>query len=200
MTDPICLDCKGTKHIRSNGIWRRCNCVTRELTTNFVKPRIKSRDPGVTHLPWDSEPFPWNDVNVFGTYDNFRLMVWRSLLAYEQRILRYDYMDASRLVEIYLSQDPEYTRVRDLEELDLFILLIGVADLPNKMLPALVFQILTSRFQLARPSWVFTPLKREQFRYAYGTELSDLLNGASDHSPSLPEAPSASARLDPTAI
>jgi hypothetical protein len=154
---------------------------------------------------WFNEiPYRLDDITVFGAVDNFRMMVWRSLCAHVNNILKYEYLDAHRLVEIYLGQDPDYARIRDLEDLDLVVLLIGVSDPPNKMLPSLCAQLITGRRQLGKPTWIYTPFLTDRFRSIYGPELAELLGiprvTVRDLANTRPEAPPAIDSIDPTAI
>jgi hypothetical protein len=88
----------------------------------------------------------------------------------------YEYFDAYRLVEIYLGQDTTYTRLRDLDSSGLVVIALGVSDLPNRMLPALMCQLLTQRKMTGRSTWVYTPKIGSALRSAYGNELTDLLS------------------------
>jgi hypothetical protein len=122
------------------------------------------------------DPLPLQDLSVSGDYHAFRKMVWRSLTSLEARDLVYEYFDAYRLVEIYLGQDTTYTRLRDLDSYGLVVIALGVSDLPNRMLPALMCQLLTQRKMTGRPTWVYTPKVGSALRAAYGNELTDLLS------------------------
>lgn len=106
-------------------------------------------------------------------------MAWRSLTHYERSDLTYEFFDAYRLVEIFLGQDTVYTRVRDLDTVQLVIIALGVSDLPNRMLSPLMCQVLTQRRMNGQPTWVYTARIGTALRQAYDNSLSDLLGTVS---------------------
>lgn len=118
----------------------------------------------------------------WGSFEAFKLMVWRSLSAYRERRLSYDYLDVYRLVDIFLSKDGEYDSVRPLVNLDIVILVLGLADLPNKLLPNIVVQFLSLRRDGYKPTWVFAPFTLGKVESVYGREVTGLLGGAYDDS------------------
>jgi len=95
---------------------------------------------------------------------------------YEADDLTYDYIDAYRLVEVFLGQDLSYSRVRDLSIQGLMIIVLGVADAPNRMLPKLLCQLVTLRNMDGRPTWIYSPMSvGSKMRGIYGNELVDLM-------------------------
>jgi hypothetical protein len=191
----ICPKCKGTKHIRGPKGWRRCECVQAELSRHYVKPQLR-RNSEKPQVSSGFQPYPLDNVLVSTDFETFRNESWASLLAHNEPI--YDFIDSSRLVEIYLSQDPVYTRIRDLEELPILILGLGVAELPNKMLPHLISQVLTFRFYISMPTWVFTDLLAWHIQDKYPILNNFLVRGI--HPSKMTNPPSLSApaqRLDP---
>jgi hypothetical protein len=103
-------------------------------------------------------------------------MVWRSLIHYFSiGDLTYQYFDAYRLVEIFLGQDSTYDRIRDLADLDLAVMVIGVSDLPNRMLPSVVCQLLTLRKMSAKPTWTYVARAGAALRSSYSNEMTSLL-------------------------
>lgn len=171
MADSLCQLCRGAKHVRNlKGNWVRCSCVKSQLLSQFIKPKVSSGED-ISVLDMSQEPRPLKDWLSIGDYVWFRRTVWRSLVAYEHTGLRYLYDDAYRLVEIYLGNDPEISRLRDLEDYDLVVIVLGLADLPNRMLAPLVVQLLTQRRMAARPTWLYSSTPR--LRERYGAELDD---------------------------
>jgi len=176
--DELCSECGGSKHVRTKTGWRRCSkCSTRVADSLFIKLNIKCGEPSYPPSLEVLSPVPLKDLSCTGEYHDFRKMVWRSLVYYSTLgDLRYEYIDAYRLVEIFLGQDSIYDRVRDLESLDLVVLVLGVSDVPNRMLPALVCQLLTLRKMSGHPTWVFSSKTGAPLRNAYGSnEMVDLL-------------------------
>jgi hypothetical protein len=176
-TDSVCPKCRDSKHVRNHGGhgWIRCDCAKAVSNLLFIRPNIRCGEdvvpPELLKLP----PLALQDITSNGDYHQFRRMVWRSLLSYEDRDLRYAYFDAYRLVEIYLDKDQEFSRVRDLEGFDLIVTAVGVSDLPNRMLAPLLCQLLTQRKMMGLPTWVYVAKTGGALRQAYGNELTDLL-------------------------
>lgn len=170
-----CSICNGSLHIRKGRSWVRCSCAKSITNSLYIKANIKC---GELSYPTDFDnilPLTLKDFSCTGDYHAFRRMVWRSLNYYETVDLRYDYFDAYRLVEIYLGQDTEYGRVRDLDALGLVVTALGVSDLPNRMLAPLFCQLLTQRRMGGLPTWVYSSKTGSLLRSAYGNELADLL-------------------------
>lgn len=105
------------------------------------------------------------------------MMAWRSLVAFRDTGLQYDYLDVYRLVDIYFERDGAdgYPSIRHVVSLDLLILVLGMADLPNKLLPSLLTQMLTLRRDKSHPTWVFAPFSSSRVREVYGSEVAELL-------------------------
>jgi hypothetical protein len=147
-----------------------------DIHSTVIKPNIKCGEEVYPSTFNGFPPLALKDLTVTGEYHDFRYMVWRSLAKYlAANELSYEYMDAYRLVEIFLGKDTLYDRVRDLESLQLLVLVLGVSDLPNRMLPALVCQILTLRKMSGLPTWTFVTRAGSQLRTAYSNEMADLL-------------------------
>ncbi len=109
----------------------------------------------------------------------FKSMVWRSLTRFRDvPSFRYEYLDAYRLVDIFFNRDPgtpSYETPRELVDLELLIMVLGLADLPNKLLPGLIVQALTLRRDADLPTWVFAPFSRTKVHEVYGPDVATLL-------------------------
>lgn len=159
----ICADCRDEHWIRTPTGWRKCHCFETLLTDSFIKPIIRQGDAQLPAKWRKVEPWPLKDrLIIGGSYDEFRWQVWRSLLHYlQQRTLTYDYFDANRLCEIYFGRDgDEYKGVRELRKLDLLVLIVGVADLPNSYLPSLVHSVTRLRSMHGVPTWTYSTVKQ----------------------------------------
>lgn len=168
-----CVLCYGSKHIRTaSGGWTRCKCISQVIQDMFIKPQIKC---GEVELPTKflEVKQELKDYLFVGEFNEFRYIVWASLLKYPE--LTYEYMDAYRLVEIYLDQDSQYKRVRDLEDLDLVVIVLGVSDLPNKMLAPLLIQLLKQRKMLGKPTWTFSSYSKDRLCQIHGSDLAVVL-------------------------
>lgn len=170
-----CPKCKGSKHVRTAKGWTRCDCSRSVTNSLYIKQNIRCGDESYPTELDRLSPLPLKDLTISGEYHEFRKMAWRSLCHYEARDLRYEYMDAYRLVEIFLQQDSTYERVRDLDVCGLVIVALGVSDLPNRMLSPLMCQLLTQRKMSGQPTWVYSSKVGSNLRASYGNELVDLL-------------------------
>lgn len=198
---PDCPHCRGTKHVRTPKGWRRCECIQRSIDQFYISPKIRGTATELPERFKSFSPFPLEDFAVHGDYAQFCGQVWHSLLSYVSFDLHYQFIDAYRLVEIYLDQDVEFKKVRDLEPYDLVIVVIGISDLPNRMLPPLMCMLLQQRRMLGRPTWIYSSLKPSQFLDKYGRDLFSLLTfwqiGSTIEPGSIEVPASHSTRLDP---
>lgn len=171
----MCPICRGSKHVRRGTSWIRCECVKTVTNSLYIRKNIRCGEEAYPQELDKIKPLSLKDFTASGSYHSFRHMVWRSLSYYEAFDLLYEYMDAYRLVEIFLGQDTTYSRVRDLDVCGLVIVSLGVSDLPNRMLSPLMCQLLTQRKMEGLPTWVYTSKVGSPLRSAYGNELADLL-------------------------
>lgn len=166
---PVCEHCGDTKHIRTDKGWRRCVCSLHSL----VHPVIRHGEASYP-VKYDTDP-PWapKDLVYVGDYTEWRHRVWRAVLHVSAT---YDYLDAYRLVEIHFGQDGTYQNVRELVPLGVLMVVLGLAELPNKFIGPTVCQVLTLRQHMAQPTWVYSPIGlTDQFRAVYGQELLTML-------------------------
>lgn len=174
----VCSLCSGKKHVRIPGTfkWTRCSCALYEIARGFIKPKIRQGrlEPSIDVGLWS---FDYRQSAVAHTlpFELFTQIVWKSLLRVPNSELRYDFIEAYRLVEIYLQQDTTYDRVRDLEDLELLIICLGVSEPPNKMLGPLISQILTQRLNADLPTWVYCSGTLASIPERYGSEVKDVI-------------------------
>lgn len=142
---------------------------------SLVLPTLRGNEDGYPAAYDAVPPLPLRDLAATGEYHDFRYRVWRSVLTYPD--LLYDAFDAYRLVEIHFEKDAKYTSVRELIALDLLVLSLGLAELPNRFMGPLVVQVLTLRQQAGPPTWVHVP-RGLDVQQAYTKELADLLRPA----------------------
>jgi hypothetical protein len=148
------------------------------LDVAFIKPAIRGKADSYPVEYNKYPPFALEDMTVGGSWAAlapFKAMVWRSLAEMRDTRLRYDYVDAYRLVDIQFERDETYGSVRSLSDLDLLIFVLGLADVPNKMLPSLICQVLMLRKDAGRPTWVFSPFNRARVLDVYGSSVVDLV-------------------------
>lgn len=161
VTEP-CETCADRRYVRTPHGWINCaSCFWETITQTFVHPALRRGEHRLPD-PWRTkDPWPLKDQLIeTGTFDEFRHRAWRSLLHhYHPTELSYDVVEAFRLVEIQFGRDGEYTSIRDLLDLKLVVLIVGVVDPPNSYGPSLVQTILGLRQMYGRPTWVFAAKK-----------------------------------------
>lgn len=160
----VCAACGGRRFITTSQGRKPCDCYWTILGED-IKPIIRhgeARLPATTTPP--PEPWPLTSKTVTsGDYRTFRHQVWRSLLhhmAINDEFhfqSKYEYMDAGRLGEIAFRQDEEYPSYRGLIRPGLLVLVCGVADPPNKLVPHLVKAVTTLREMHGKPTWIYAP-------------------------------------------
>ena len=163
-----CRKCGGRLFRPSAAGWQRCECYWDRAQQTFIKPQIRGRDETLPPEWLAKTPWPLEDRDETGTYDDFRRMVWVSLLPHVATpAFRYDYFDASRLLDIMFERDTgEYRAVRELKDLDLLVLLTGWSDPRNEYLPMLIDQVLRLRQQLGHPTWQYHGDRRQHLTSA----------------------------------
>jgi hypothetical protein len=72
-------------------------------------------------------------------------------------------------------KDPVYDNPRDLAQPDLLILVLALADVPNKLTAPLLVQVLTTRMEWGRPTWVYAPMPVGRIREEYSAAVTDLI-------------------------
>lgn len=176
---PNCPTCRNRRHIRTNGEWSRCACLTSVIN---IKPIVRGGETRYPELYDQYPPYPLRDLTIGGVpagltpeeTRHFRYMVWRSLLQ-QRETLVYEYLDAYRLVDMQFERDPTYDNPRDLVVPDLVILILGVTEVPNKLLGPLVSQLVSMRRFEGKPTWVYTPMPLLRLREEYGWALADMI-------------------------
>jgi hypothetical protein len=156
-----CADCGGRRYIKTSQGPKRCGCFWATLTED-IKPIIRHGEPSLPAAFAELAPWPLTSKTVTsGDYHLFRHTVWRSLLYHmaEDEVFhfqtKYDYMEAGRLGEIYFRQDEEYPSYRGLLHPGLLVVVCGVADAPNKLLPHLVRAVTALREMHGKPTWIY---------------------------------------------
>lgn len=173
-----CELCDGSLHVRTPCGWVRCSCLSPILDRAFIKAQLRL---GVDKYPeaYDAmTPWPLADTTRGGHWNQFapfKYMAWRSLTTYRDRNLKYDYIDAYRLVDVIFSRDILYTSLRQITELPLLVFVIGMADIPNKLTIPAIVQMLTLRKDMSLPTWTFVPFATSMVPRAFGVDVANIL-------------------------
>jgi hypothetical protein len=175
----LCDVCGDSRHVQTAAGWVRCACLGKILDATYIKPAIRGAATEVPAAVAAQPPYPLADLAVGGARDYlplFKFRVWRSLSAYRDQGLRYDYMDAARFLDIFFDRDEDYPGgLRQVARLPLLVLVLGMADMPNKLQNPAIAQVLTLRRESALPTWVFAPFDGVRVRAQYGGEVADLV-------------------------
>ena len=155
---PECGTCYGRRFVRSgDGRWAPCGaCFWAVVSRTYIKPIIRQGETALGEKWAAEEPWPLTDRMEVGDYQDFRGRVWRSLLHYYTRRLTYDYFEGWRLTEIHFEREQtEYMHLRELKDLDLLVLVTGIADPPNSYTYPLVKYVTELRQMHGKPTWVY---------------------------------------------
>lgn len=159
-----CATCYGRRFVRSaDGRWSPCGvCFWAVVSQTYVKPIIRQGETALGDKWVAEEPWPLTDRMEVGDYQDFRGRVWRALLHYYTRRLTYDYFEGWRLTEIHFQREQtEYTHLRELKDLDLLVLVTGLADPPNSYTIPLVRYVTELRQMHGKPTWIYAKSRKD---------------------------------------
>lgn len=152
--------------------WVRCPCMEDEVNQRtlgqFYTPLIVPS----TKLSSKLE----ENLILEGPLAEIRKHVSRALVDLRERGGSFESFDSYKLVEIYLGKDEEYeTQSKAALDHDLLILLLGFADIRNRMLPELLTQVLSRRELLFKPTWIVLGLPFKLISTKYSSEVEDAI-------------------------
>jgi len=165
--------CGRTGHVRApDGSWSRCHCLNKEMEKRRLGPffcdnPIKT-SPVMTFID--------RSCLFTGSLSSLRPHVAGVIQNLEAKGKSVRYMDAYRLIEIYLEKDPEFQTTSEGTEADLLIFLVGFGDPRNKYLPELLVQAIDRREILSKATWVILGIPLSQVAGKYNEQLYDKLN------------------------
>ncbi len=173
-----CELCGGSLHVQSSRGWVRCSCLGPIIDRGFIKPQIRGTLDRYPEAYESAEPWGLVDQTRGGHLSQlqaFKFMAWRSLVPHRDRQLAYDYIDSSRLVDVMFNNDANYKTIRVMSMVPLIIFMLGLADIPNKLINPGVSQLLTYRKDSGLPTWIFTPYSAGQVANIYGSLVAGLV-------------------------
>lgn len=109
---------------------------------------------------------------IEGTLETVRRHVAGAVLLLMQRNQTWETIKSQRLAEIWLGKDSELATTATLGEVDLLVLFLGFAELPNKRLPECILELLDRRFLSRKPTWIHMNFDFAQLAHRYGEELA----------------------------
>lgn len=169
-----CPLCQNTRHHRTrDGRLVRCSCVEALLDEAFIKADLRGTSSECT---WAGDPLPFEDTVRFSdpdTFDGYRHLVWRSLLTLRPAHphLRYDFLDAYRLMTVHFERDLLYTTSEEIVALDLVAFYLGVTYVRNSFFSDLFGYVLQQRRTHGAPTWIWTPMSATDIRASYGPDV-----------------------------
>jgi len=172
-TCPNREDCGKTGHVRDpNGNWHRCKCLTQEVDRRRLGPFFC--ESPITSTPAMSQVE--KSCLFTGSMSSLKPHVAGVIQNLELKGKTVRYMDAYRLIEIYLEKDPEFQTTTEGTDADLLIFLVGFGDPRNRYLPELVIQAVDRREILGKATWVILGIPLSQVAGKYSEAMYDRLN------------------------
>ena len=163
--------CGLTGHRLVDGVYVRCPCREEDERERILGPMYA---PDIFERT-DLDSKTSSDIVIEGPLASIRRHVGRILLDMKESGKTWLTMDAYRLIEIFLGEDREFQNQHAAIDPDIFILLLGFADPPNKYLPELLLQTLARRELLRSPTWVILGIDISVVAMKYNTVLYEKL-------------------------
>lgn len=164
--------CGATGHRLIEGKWCRCPCLEEEIKERALGPMYSPDILADTKL---SQKKGLN-TTIEGSLAGIRKHVGRVLLDLKKDGKTWLTLDAYRLLEIFLGEDPDIDNQHAAVSPDLLILLLGFADPRNRYLPELILQTLARRELVRLPTWVILGVPRETIATKYSSQLAERLD------------------------
>lgn len=142
--------CRGGHIQTPKGEWIRCSCLNEA---------IYKRDLGVfatkePDLNTGLKALTDTSLLIEGPMSRIRGHIAGTILDIKSKGGSFTSMDAYRLVDIFLDKDECFTNSTLLTEYDLFVMLLGFAEVKNQRLPDLINQVLARRELYQKPTWI----------------------------------------------
>jgi len=164
--------CGFTGHRLVEGVMVRCPCREEDERERVLGMLYAPDLLDTTELTTKSS----SNIVIEGPLASIRRHVGRVLLDMIKNPARsWLTMDAYRLIEIFLGEDSKMANQSVAVDTDLFILMLGFADPPNKYLPELILQVLSRRELIRRPTWVILGIPLNYVSAKYNQALQDRL-------------------------
>lgn len=178
-----CDRCNNERHVLNPDTWRyeRCpKCFEALGLRRFLNPGLRRKEglfPPATYpvLPVDEI------VCMGGTPDSrepFRYQVWGSLVHYYCTMREkfpltgppYECQDVRWLVDMQFDNVEEYKCTRHLLKVE--FLALRLSESPNhKLVPQLVCELLSQRYDAMKSLWLWSPVPLGALRNVYGSEF-----------------------------
>lgn len=151
----------------------RCPCLQREVEKQALG-KLYCENP-LKKSPLQEQLA--ENLVIDGPIALIKKHLYPTLLELQRAGGTFKYLDAYRLIEIFLEKDAEYETVSPITESDLLILLLGFGEIKNQRLPDCIQQVLERRGLDGLPTWVVLGVQRSQVSARYGTSVGAILEG-----------------------
>jgi len=153
----------------SSNTFVRCACMLKEIHQKqlgvFFTATVKDKTVLSEYVD--------KDLMIEGALSKVREHVARALLELRESKKSCQAFDSYRLMDIFLEKDGEYTNYAVIEDVDLFVLLLGYGEIANRRLPDCCMQVITRRELRNLPTWVVLGIPREMVPIKFNVELAD---------------------------
>lgn len=158
---PDCPTCHGRRHVKQpGGGWARCACTRAVITQHYIRPALHHGETAYPTALDAQPPLPLTTSLHHGSWDAFRRMAWRSLVAYEPRGLSHDVLTLERLINIDFARETGassgYSSLAHVDDAQLLVLIVGVDTPVHKWTGYVLSHVLTRRQHSGLPVWCFT--------------------------------------------
>lgn len=160
--------CRGG-HLLREGKWVRCECL---------EEAIYKRDLGIfaTKAPkMDTKLLSLLDSSIVieGPLNSIRPHIAGVILDLKRRGKSFASTDAYRLVDIFLDKDQDFSNSAMISDYDLYVMMLGFAEVKNQRLPDLICQVLARRQLLQKPTWVILGMPFGQVAQRFTSDVHD---------------------------
>lgn len=155
--------------MNDEGLPVRCGCLSRS---------IRKRKHGDLYTEEIVSSTPLSKVGsknlmISGYIEDVRKHLGRLLTSYDEDPSKsYHILHLSRLVEIYLQQDEEFSYFNRLLASDLLVLFMGFYEKRNSYLPELINEVVARRSLSRKPVWVVLGQDKSFIQRKYGDEVA----------------------------
>jgi len=173
-----CPECKGKYHVYDDakGGWVRCECLKRKVAIEIKQARTKTVPEGVEPVE-DAALDEYHSKSVTLISQDLRLSMAYVVRCADAAWAKTELvcMHAPELVEVTFQRSTLFERETDVAEVGWLAMMIGYANISNKLLPELIERVLIVRSMYARPTWVLTPFFPGRVKSDFSEQISRLI-------------------------
>lgn len=151
------------------GKWVRCSCLEesiykRDLGIFATKtPKLETKLLTLVDKP----------LIIEGPLNTVRPHIAGVILGLKRQGKSFASTDAYRLVDIFLDKDQDFSNSAMISDYDLYVMMLGFAEVKNQRLPDLICQVLARRELLQKPTWVILGMPYGQVAQRFTSDVHD---------------------------